>query len=378
MKSWRKWTLVVLLVWLLLFLLLLGHILDPRSPSVPQTRSSDSGLIRTEARHLTSVIQRGNRTPSWSLSPAGLSEDWRKMKTDFWFRSWDYYRKQSLELLQGLWSGNLSNKHRVDSRGPTGAHRSSPQLYCDLKWRTTIRTLDGTEKPFSSLGWDRLVPSLSLQELQTSHYESCAVVTSAGALLNSSLRLEIGKTPHRGFERDVGNKTTIRIINSQIVARPKHRFSSSSLYQDVTLLVWDPAPYSANLTQWFKTPDFDLFSPYVERRRIRPEQPFYILHPQFIWSLWDLIRDNTEEPIQPNPPHQASLVSVYEFIPSLRHTDLSHYHECYHDAACTLGAYHPLLYEKLLIQRVNRGEKDELKMKGKVRLRGLSSVHCQT
>ena len=54
--------------------------------------------------------------------------------------------------------------------------------------------------------------------------------------------------------------------------------------------------------QWFQNPDFDLFSPYVERRQRRPDQPFYILHPEFIWSLWDVIQDNTEEPIQPNPP----------------------------------------------------------------------------
>ena len=42
-------------------------------------------------------------------------------------------------------------------------------------------------------------------------------------------------------------------------------------------------------------------------------------------------------------------VHVYEYIPSLRQTDLCHYHEHYYDAACTLGAYHPLLYEKQLV-----------------------------
>lgn len=35
----------------------------------------------------------------------------------------------------------------------------------------------------------------------------------------------------------------------QIVAQPKHEFSSSALYQNVTLLAWDPAPYSSNLSQ---------------------------------------------------------------------------------------------------------------------------------
>ncbi|XP_070850079.1 beta-galactoside alpha-2,6-sialyltransferase 2-like isoform X1 [Chaetodon trifascialis] len=409
MKPHRKWLLVVLLAWLLLVLSLLCHFQDLRFSSFPQSRSAvGSGLTRTETRHLASV-QGG------SMRPVGVSEeDWRTRRTDYRSRSKEYYRSRSLEILQRLWSGNMtvtmlsprlqkvlkvqlsSNRHQVMYRGPRGAHRSGLQLYCELKKRTRIRTVDGTEEPFSNLGWAKLVPSRSLQDLRASQYQSCAVVTSAGAVLNSSLGREIDShdavlrfnaAPTKGFERDVGTKTTIRIINSQIVARHKHQFNSSSLYQDVTLLVWDPASYSSNLTRWFQEPDFDLFSAYVQRRRLRPEQPFYILHPEFIWSLWELIQDNTEDQIQPNPPSSGftgillmmSLcreVSVYEFIPSVRRTDLCHYYERYHDAACTLGAYHPLLYEKLLIQRINEGHQDQLRRKGKVTLRGFSTVQC--
>ncbi|XP_033471796.1 beta-galactoside alpha-2,6-sialyltransferase 2-like [Epinephelus lanceolatus] len=430
MKSDRKWLLLVLLAWLLLFLSLLCHFLDLRSSLLPQSRSAaESQPTRSETRRLASV-QGGLRT---QRSAGESVADWRRRRRrrteyrsrsqdvhisrsedDYRARSEEYYRSRSLELLQRLWSGNLtagmlsprlqkvlkvqlsSNRHQVVQRGSRGVRRSGPQLYCELKRRTRVRTVDGTEEPFASLGWDRLVPSLSLQELRTSQYQRCAVVTSAGAVLNSSLGTEIDShdavlrfnaAPTRGFERDVGNKTTIRIINSQIVARPKYNFSSSLLYEDVILLVWDPAQYDANLTQWFQRPDFDLFSAYIERRRLRPEQPFYILHPQFIWSLWDLIQDNTEDPIQPNPPSSGftgillmmSLcreVSVYEFIPSLRRTDLCHYYERYHDAACTLGAYHPLMYEKLLVQRINMADQDQLRRRGRVTLRGFSTVHC--
>lgn len=69
-------------------------------------------------------------------------------------------------------------------------------------------------------------------------------------------------------------------------------------------------------------------------------------------------------------------VHVYEYIPSVRQTDLCHYHELYYDAACTLGAYHPLLYEKLLVQRMNKGLQDDLYRKGKVILPGFKSVKC--
>ncbi|KAK9401806.1 beta-galactoside alpha-2-6-sialyltransferase 2 [Crotalus adamanteus] len=151
---------------------------------------------------------------------------------------------------------------------------------------------------------------------------------SAGAILNSSLGHEIdshdavlrfNSAPTKGYEKDVGNKTTMRIINSQ---------------------------------------------------------------------LWDIIQENTKEKIQPNPPSSGfigifimmsmcSEVHVYEYIPSIRQTDLCHYHELYHDAACTLGAYHPLLYEKLLVQRMNTGIKDDLYQKGKVILPGFRSVRCR-
>lgn len=33
----------------------------------------------------------------------------------------------------------------------------------------------------------------------------------------------------------------------QILTNPNHHFVDSSLYKDVILVAWDPAPYSANL-----------------------------------------------------------------------------------------------------------------------------------
>lgn len=72
----------------------------------------------------------------------------------------------------------------------------------------------------------------------------------------------------------------------------------------------------------------------------------------------------------------CSEVHVYEYLPSVRQTELCHYHELYYDAACTLGAYHPLLYEKLLVQRLNTGAQGDLHRKGKVVLPGLRAVYC--
>lgn len=327
----------------------------------------------------------------------------------------EYYVPRYKSIVHGLWKGSLSmgmlsprlqramkdylnnNKHGVAYRGHRKAKQSRQQVLCELKKREKIRTLDGTEMPFSKLGWQKIVPALPLSQIHRPGLKTCAVVTSAGAMLHSGLGKEIDShdavlrfntAPTVGYERDVGNKTTIRIINSQILANPMHRFNRSSLYKNVTLVAWDPAPYTLNLHKWYSNPDYNLFTPYMEYRMRFPSQPFYILHPKYIWQLWDVIQANNLENIQPNPPSSGFIgillmmslceeVHVYEYIPSLRQTDLCHYHERYYDAACTLGAYHPLLYEKMLIQRMNIGSEDELKRKGKVTLPGFNKVHCE-
>ncbi|XP_061547848.1 beta-galactoside alpha-2,6-sialyltransferase 2 [Phycodurus eques] len=325
---------------------------------------------------------------------------------------------KSPSVLKHLWQGRLSadmldpwlqqvqkgflnaNSHHVAYKGPRRASQSAKELLCQMKTRAPLSTVDGSEEPFSSLRWARLVPFLPLEQLHRSRggssFRTCAVVSSAGSILRSGLGREIdahdavmrlNAAPTEGYEKDVGNKTTIRVINSKVIVSPKHHFKTSSLYKNVTLVAWDPPPYSLNLHKWFTSPDFNLFVPYMDHRKSHPDQPFYILHPRYLWGLWDVIQGNTLVNIQPNPPSTGFIgillmmalceqVHVYEFLPSARKTDLCHYYERYLDAACTLGAYHPLLYEKSLIQRINSGTEADLRTKGRVTLPGFRTFDC--
>lgn len=49
----------------------------------------------------------------------------------------------------------------------------------------------------------------------------------------------------------------------QILAKPNHRFNTSSLYKDVVLLAWDPAPYTVNLHKVSPPQRSALYYPYT-------------------------------------------------------------------------------------------------------------------
>lgn len=123
----------------------------------------------------------------------------------------DYYVPKSKSVVHSLWRGSLSvgmlsprlqravkdylnnNKHGVAYTGHRRARQSGQQVLCELKRRGKVRTLDGVEMPFSNLEWDKIVPALPLNELFGGGFKTCAVVTSAGAMLHSGLGKEIGE-----------------------------------------------------------------------------------------------------------------------------------------------------------------------------------------
>lgn len=288
------------------------------------------------------------------------------------------------------------NKYIVNFTGRKHSRKlSRDELICELKRRVPVKTIQFGKEPFTTSDWQKSLPNKSLME-ELGSFRTCAVVSSAASILRSKLGDEINghdavlrfnAAPINGFEDDVGTKTTFRIINSQVVATNDYQFHNKSLYKTGVLLTWDPAPYMANLSEWFKKPDYNFFEDYKKYRKNNPEQSFHILHPSIQWNLWNIMQENTAENIQPNPPSSGLMgivlmmtlckqTDVYEFLPSRRKTDRCHYYEMFHDQACTMGAYHPLMFEKNLVKRMNHGTDEEIRTNGKVTLPGFRTVLC--
>ena len=61
--------------------------------------------------------------------------------------------------------------------------------------------------------------------------------------------VRFNNAPTTGFEDDVGKKTSLRILNSQIISKPHFQFNTSMLYRNVSLLVWDPSKYNSTLEE---------------------------------------------------------------------------------------------------------------------------------
>ncbi|XP_075717404.1 beta-galactoside alpha-2,6-sialyltransferase 1-like [Rhinoderma darwinii] len=289
------------------------------------------------------------------------------------------------------------NMYKVKFQGEINQQHNPHDLLCQLKHRVNMETLKGSDLPDAASSWSQYLPNKDIHEV-VGKLKRCAVVASAGSMKGSGLGQEIDShdavlrfnaAPTKGYETDVGRKTTLRLINSQVVTQREHNFMENPIYKDVILILWDPAPYNADTYEWYKKPEYKLFQPYRKYRMANLEQPFYILKPQTLWQLWNIIQENSPELIQPNPPSSGSIgillmmnicdeVNVYEFLPSSRQTDRCYYFNQYFDAACTYGGYHPLLYEKNLIKKLNQGTADNIYKFGKVTLSGIKDLQCLT
>ncbi|XP_059049395.1 beta-galactoside alpha-2,6-sialyltransferase 2 [Achroia grisella] len=283
------------------------------------------------------------------------------------------------------------NPYNVKYIGGERREKSRQEVLCSLKG-VEVRTVTAQDEPFASLGFR--IPKNPLH--QDRAFNTCAVVTSAGALLGSRLGefidshdmvLRFNNAPTINFTEDVGAKTTYRILNSQIVTKQQFKFLEDPLYKDVSVLIWDPANYSSTLEEWYSHPDFPLFPVYKRLLELRPGADVHLLRPEVLWDLWAVLQDSSQYRLRRNPPssgfigvwfalHRCAHVRVFEYVPSVRATRRCHYHIARDDTACTLGAWHPLAQEKALAERIRSNSDLDVFQRGFIDINGLRQIKC--
>ncbi|KAI4464393.1 beta-galactoside alpha-26-sialyltransferase [Holotrichia oblita] len=210
------------------------------------------------------------------------------------------------------------NYYNVAYKGPKENYmeKTPKEILCELK-NVKLSTLTSSEV---HTDLKNFIPTTDLFE--NTRFNSCAIISSAGSFTNSSsgklidsydLVLRFNNAPTKGFAKDVGKKTTVRILNSQVMSKDEFKFLTAPVFRNITILAWDPTNYTASLRDWLEHPEFNLFPNYMEYRKRFPYANVYIINPQTIWNVWNFLQRNSPNRLRRNPPSSGFLGKYFFF-----------------------------------------------------------------
>eukprot|EP00095_Tigriopus_kingsejongensis_P005749 maker-scaffold28_size608977-snap-gene-3.9 protein:Tk05749 transcript:maker-scaffold28_size608977-snap-gene-3.9-mRNA-1 annotation:"beta-galactoside alpha -sialyltransferase st6gal i ii" len=285
---------------------------------------------------------------------------------------------------------NGSKTYELQPRGPVD------RLVCSAIKYVKVNTFVKGHPYFRKQELDQYFMDSGLMEGKT--YGTCGVVSSSGSLSKSGLGSRIdndefvirfNNAPVIGYEKDVGTKTSLRIVNSQVVGKPQFRFleSKTRMYSKAPVLVWDPSGYNSTTADWYANPDYPFFETFFAKRLMRPNESMYLLRPESLWSIWNWLQSYNRYPLLPNPPSSGFLglilalkhcheVHIYEYVPSMRLTKKCHYYDEEENLGCTIGDWHPLAAEKLMALALNVADKTAVYSDGYLTLKGAPNFDC--
>ena len=311
------------------------------------------------------------------------------------------FRNAVVDTGRSIKLGEIKNAYRVMYNGTLGnqlkLEAEPKKLVCEAFDTVRVSTFVRGDEFFKKQQLDQYF--LPEQLLQGRVFKSCGVVSSSGSMQGSGLGKQIDSedfvirfndAPTSGHEQDVGRKTSLRIVNSQVVGKPEYKFleSRSRLYSRSPVLVWDPSAYNGSLKDWYENPDYPFFETFFSKRLMRPGEKLYLLRPQSMWSIWNWLQKYTKYPILPNPPSSGFLgivlslfhchrVNVYEYVPSMRLTKRCHYYDDSENLGCTIGDWHPLAAEKLMALSLNEANKTQVYSAGFLSIVGAPELNCR-
>ncbi|TDG47759.1 hypothetical protein AWZ03_005903 [Drosophila navojoa] len=329
------------------------------------------------------------------------------------------FRRRIVQSFERSMSESLndSNHYNVDYK-PVFGDSFEEQYYPSscLVMEAGVRVLRRKDPPFNKLPFGRLFPRQKLFR-NVKNIKTCAIVSSAGSLAGSKLGrfidshdivMRFNNAPTRGHEADVGSKTTIRVVNSQVsrlhgpsikvsqrqsialqvVTKPEFDFAHAPIFRNVTIAAWDPGRYNGTLEDWLTSADYDLFTNYEIYRRRYPKSRAFLIDPHSVWRLWQSLQMFAgNRAIRRNPPSSGFIglalllphcpqVDFIEYVPSTRLNGRCHYYSKEMNSGCTFGSWHPLAAEKLMALDMNVADDMSVFQFGILRIRRPDKLLC--
>ncbi|XP_070538924.1 beta-galactoside alpha-2,6-sialyltransferase 1-like [Ptychodera flava] len=283
------------------------------------------------------------------------------------------------------------NPEGIRYSGPNIKFRGSPTMtdvMCRMKKANVVKTLTRTTSPFDEVNISDNFPNKTYTEMY--NFSRCAVVGSSfhlnqsrlgEAIDNHDIVLRFNNAPTVGFEKDVGKKTTFRVINSEAFGKMCGEGSKFCPTINETLLIWRTGPYNGNLYRWYiHAKGQALFSKYLAWRTAFPSQDIYLIHPQSLWLEWDTLAFFSTKRVKPIVPSSGftgiavllgicDTVDVYGYIGDDLPAYLCHYYDDF--TSCKGGQWHPTSNEKAIIKVANVGSSASV-----MTLKGYNQFNC--
>ncbi|XP_006823744.1 beta-galactoside alpha-2,6-sialyltransferase 2-like [Saccoglossus kowalevskii] len=292
-------------------------------------------------------------------------------------------------------SKNSPQRHRHRNHGIT--YRSNLKLdvndiTCKFK-KTPLSYLGRNTRLFKKFEIYKYFPKHTPKELFSQSFNNCALVSSSSYLNGSGLGKEIdmhdavirfNTAPTEHHEKDVGSKTTIRVLNHQAFMK---KGLTDKHITNGAYFIWKGGYnlYRGNIYEFY-TASQDMFIRYFKWLMAYPELNAYLVHPGSLWRQWDTVQDLTSNSMKKTTTSSGFIgitiglqfcnyLDVYGHVTN--QTYVCHYYDVLtKKTRCTTGKFHPINEERQIVRRMNIGNVDDIEYKGRVTLNGFPTVHC--